>query len=256
MGLRCAFRIRVGRGFMAWAAVAFVCTPLYAQSNNFSGAVALSSQLVDRGLAVTPPTPSLQAAVSWTSPAGWSFGLSASTEVRSPGHVTETVAQASRYWSLSSDWQMQASALYYDYPGNARGRVFDRTETGVNWIYRDVLTLGISAVWPTGSGGNHQPRGAADVDVHWPLPWHLSISAGAGVAQPLLGAYSLYGSGQNSYGYVYEHPSVYGYGHAGLTWSNGPWRAELDRIVTDPGSRRQWGSLAASPWVGTMSWSF
>ncbi len=236
----------VGFGLVSMAIATWLPMSLHAQSTNISGVVALSSQLVDRGLAVTPVTPIFQAAASWTSPSGWSLGLSGGTELRSPGNVTEALAQASHYWSLSSDWQMQASLLYYDYPSNARSGAFDRAETGVSWIYRDVLTFGLSATSLTG-GNDHQPRGAADLNVHWPLTKHFSVSAGLGVAQSLLSPYT-----PNGYG----RASVYRYGHAGLMWGYGPWRIELDRIMIDPGSRREWGNLAPSPWVATISRSF
>jgi uncharacterized protein (TIGR02001 family) len=238
--------IRIGAGVVSIAIVAWLPTPLHAQSTNISGTVALSSQLVDRGLAITPVTPIFQAAASWTSPTGWSLGLSAGTEVRSPGRVSEALAQASRYWSLSSDWQMEASLLYYDYPSNARSGDFNRVETGVSWVYRDILTFGLSAITLTG-GNDQRPRGAADVNFHWPLAEHFSLSVGAGVAQNLISPY-----GPSGYG----HTGFYGYGHAGLVWGYGPWRIDLDRIMIDPESRQQWGSLAPASWVGTISWSF
>jgi hypothetical protein len=226
-----------------------VSRPLHAQSSTVSGAVAVSSQLVDRGLAVTPATPILQAATSWTSASGWSLGLSAGTELRQPTHrLSEALAQLSRYWTLSGNWQMQGSLLYYGYPGNAPARPFDRTETGINWIYRDVLTFGLSAIYLT-HGPHRDPRGAADLNFHWPLAWHFSLSLGAGVAQHLLSPYDSYGY-QGRLG-----TGVYGYGHAGLVWSDGAWRVELDRITTDPSMPRR-GYLVSQPWVGTVSWSF
>jgi uncharacterized protein (TIGR02001 family) len=241
---------RIGTLFVLLAAMACVCKPLHAQSSSVSGAVAVSSQLVDRGLAVTPATPILQAAASWTSASGWSLGVSGGTEIRSPEHhLSEALAQVSHYWALSSDWQMQAELLYYDYPGDTQARLFDRTETGVNWIYRDILTFGLSAMTLT-NGNHHDPRGAADIDFHWPLAWHFALSLGAGVAQHLLSPYDSYGY-RNRLG-----TGVYGYGHAGLLWSDGAWRVELDRIATDPATPRHAGYLVAQPWVGTVSWSF
>lgn len=219
---------------------------LHAQSSNVDGAVALSSQLVDRGLAVTPPTPILQAAVSWNTPSNWSLGVSAATQVRAPGKVSEAQAQLSKYWSLSDDWQMQGALLYYDYPGNDRSRYFDRAEANVSWIYRDILTFGLSGIRLINSP-QHAPRGAADVNFHWPLLWHFAFSTGVGVAQSLV-------SVQNPA--YYGPPSVYRYGQAGLIWRYGPWRAELDRVAISPASRQQWGHLAPSPWVATISWSF
>ncbi|HKT27259.1 hypothetical protein [Dyella sp.] len=235
-------------------------TPLHAQTNAFSGTVALNSQLVDRGVAITPVTPVLQGAASWATASGWVFGLSAGTQARRPRHGSDVLAQVDHYWLLSGDWRMQAGLAYYTYPGNASARAFDRAEASVGWLYRDVLSFGLSAVTLT-RGNNHQPRGAADVDFHWPLPAHFSLTAGVGVAQPLPAwSYSggaAYGTpaypGSYYYTYHRQRPSsYYGYGQVGLAWAYDAWRVELDRIATDPSQRQ----MAAAPWVATISWSF
>lgn len=251
------------------------CLPLtlQAQSTTFNGTVALSSQLVDRGQAVTGDTPILQGAAAWTFPAeevvsrtfpsGWSLGLSGSTEVRSPNRLVEALVQISRYWSVSGDWQMQVSLLYYRYPGNTGSRAFDRTEAGVNWSYRDVLTFGLSALYVIGAK-SHQPRAAADINLHWPLAQHFSLSAGAGITQSLIAPYSPYHhayTGSYDYAHASHYSSAraghYGYGHVGLLWSNGPWRIELDRIVAAPETQQQWANLDdSSSWVATVSRSF
>lgn len=246
--------LRAGVGFTLLAVGACLPLALHAQSATFNGTAALSSELIDRGQAITGNTPILQGAASWTYPAGWSLGISASTEVRSPGRVVEALAQASRYWSLSGDWQMQASLLYYRYPGNTHSRTYDRAETGVDWTYRDVMTFGVSAIYAIGARGS-QPRGAADLSLHWPLVWHFSLSAGAGLAQPVIAPYPSYRYGHAS-SYGYDRTGLHGYGHAGLLWSNGPWQIELDRIMADPATQQQWTNLGASPWVATISRSF
>lgn len=246
-------------GFAALLMGAALAPALHAQSTTFSGAVALSSQLVDRGQAITRTTPILQAAASWTFPAGWSLGLSGSTEVQSPGHVVAALAQASRHWSLAGDWQMQAGLLYYRYPGTARSRGFDRAEAGLSWTYRDVLTLGVSAIHVIGAKGQQRPRGAADVSFRWPLARQLFLSAGAGAAHPPMAPYNAY-----RYNREYDHArpyrrvreGIHTYGHVGLLWSHGPWRVELDRILADPETRWQWDVMGASPWVATISRSF
>jgi uncharacterized protein (TIGR02001 family) len=228
---------------------------LHAQSTAFNGTVALSSQLVDRGQAITGNTPVLQTAVAWTFPAGWSAGLSAGA-TSSPGRVVEALAQVSRHWAVSADWQLQASLLYYRYPGTGRAGASDRTETGLDWTYRDVLTLGVSAIYVLGPQG-HRPRGAADLNLHWPLAGHFAFSAGAGVAQSLATPYRSYRGG---YGYAGRYrradTGLGSYGHVGLLWSKGPWRIEVDRLVADAAIRRQWDRLGASPWVATISRSF
>lgn len=240
-----------------WLFIAGLCLPFaaHAQTSSVNGTVALSSQLVDRGYAVTGDTPVLQGAVSWTLPSGWALGASASTELRHPTPLAEAFAQASRYWRLSPDWQLEAGLVYYDYPGRPAAG-FNRVEASVNAIYRDVLTVGTSAIHPV-SGQDRNWRGAADVDFHWPLPLHLSFSAGAGYAQaPVRYGYRVYVEDE---GYHYVHGQrvdAYGYGHVGLVWSRGPWRVELDRVIIDADMRRAWGDLAASPWVGTISLDF
>lgn len=254
----------VRAAFAALLVGAGLAPALHAQSTPFSGTVALSSQLVDRGQAMTSSTPILQGAASWTSPAGWSLGLSGSAEVRSPDRLVAALAQASRHWSLAGDWQMQANLLYYRYAGAARSRAFDRAETGLSWSYRDVLTLGLSAIHVVGSRSRQRLRGAADISVHWPLARHFSLSAGAGIAQSPIAPYNAYGyghAGSHEYGHAgsYSHrrgADFHRYGHAGLLWSHGPWQVELDRILADPETRRQADAMGASPWVATVSWSF
>ncbi|MGY3229310.1 uncharacterized protein (TIGR02001 family) [Luteibacter sp. HA06] len=211
---------------------------LHAQSSSIGGVVAISNQLVDRGLAVTPKTPVLQGALSWTTPSGWSLGLSASTETRSPGQIVEALAQASYAWTLSTDWQMQTSLLYYRYGNDSHSRNYDRVELAANWIYRDVLTLGLSEARLVHTGGRG-PRGAADIGFHWPLVRNVSVSAGVGTAQYFITPYN-------------REYARYQYGHGGLVWENAGWRVELNHIMTRHAARPV-GSPAVSPWNATIS---
>ncbi len=262
------FAARSGRAgaFLGFASLLIgACLPpaLHAQSATFDGAAALSSQLEDRGQAMTRATPILQGAASWTFPAGWSLGLSGSAEVRSPGRLLAALAQASHHWALSDDWQVQANLLYYRYASTSRSKAFERAEAGLGWTYRDVLTFDLSAIHVIGSKGRHRLRGAADISFHWPLARHVYLSAGAGAAQFPIAPYNAYGYGHAS-GQEYDHPESYSrvspgirtYGHVGLSWSDGPWRVELERILADPETRWQWDVMGASPWVATVSRSF
>src|SRR3546814_2236263 len=81
---------------LAATVLACLSAPLHAQSWPFSGEVALSSQLVDRGLAISPATPILQGSASWMSPGGWSMGLAGGVELRSPGQPVVVLGRVSR----------------------------------------------------------------------------------------------------------------------------------------------------------------
>ena len=254
LDVRRSCAVRTGVVLMTVVVAACLPASLQARSTDVHVVVALGSQLVERGVAITPATPVMQGAASWTSPAGrWSLGLSGSVEVRSPGHMAETLLQASHYWRRSSDWQVQVSLLYYRYSGTARSRTYDRAEAGIHWTYRDTLTFGLSAARNI-DVEDHRTRAAADLDLHWPVLRHLALSMGAGVAQTLAAPHDPdYDQGDS---YRYRHESVYHYGHAGLMWSDGPWRVELDRIMTDLDTSRQRYDPRAAPWVATISRSF
>jgi hypothetical protein len=211
--------------------------PLRAHAGDISGALALSSQLIDRGQPITPATPIVQGNLAWTSSAGWAFGVAGSARINAPGgHFVEATAQAARYWSLSGDWSMQASALYYKYP--RRWRFFDRTEVGLHWTWRDVLTFGVSATSTIHDDSGHL-REAADATFHWPLTRHLSLSAGAGVARAFVAPYR-----------------PYRYGQAGLAWTQGPWRVEVLRVATDQEYKYRQAYPTLQHWVATLQWSF
>lgn len=235
----------------AWFAATGMPVPVLAQSN-FSGQVAVGSQLVDRGLAITSARPVVQGAVTWATPDGWSVGASAGALMSSPGNIAESMLQGSRAWAVSTDWQVQGSLMYYRYTRPGISRVYSRTEAGMAWVYRDTLTLSLSAVHAL-NGPDHKVRPGADIDFRWPLPWGLSLSAGVGVSQTLVAAerYS-----PNRVRIIYPRVAEYRYGHVGLAWVRGPWRVDLGRVATDLGDKDHRGNLDAAPWVGTISRSF
>lgn len=232
------------RAFIVAIIAACLLIPAHVRAGELSGEVSLSSQLVDRGLGITSATPALQGAVAWTMPSGWSLGLSGGVELRSPGHLYVGVARVAYAWMLSENWQMQTSLVYYHYAGRLRANVY---EPGVYWVYRDILTFGLSGVY-VASADEHRLHPAADLNFHWPLAGGFTLSGGAGIAR-----YAVpYGYPPNEH----YHTGYYRYGEAGLLWSHGAWQVELDRVVVDPGSRRYLRRLVASPWLLTLSRSF
>jgi hypothetical protein len=233
-------------------ALAGVSTCVHAQSSSFGGEVALASRLVDRGLPIAADTPILQGAVSWTSAGGWSLGVAGGAEVRS-GRSVLALARASRTWMPSGDWMVQAGLLYYDYRGGSSGAAA-RADANLAFTYRDTVTFGVSALHPLGGRGQRL-LGAADANVSWPLTPHLSLIAGAGVAQATVRP--RYRSGYRSRGRGYGRLQSYGYGNLGLAWAAGPWRLRLDRNLSSLDAGRAYYGAGGSPdWVATVSWSF
>ena len=233
-----------GRAFVVALIAACLLVPAHARAGELSGTVSLTSQLVDRGLAITSATPALQGGVAWTTPSGWSLGLSGGVELRSPGHLSAGVVRVAHTWTLSENWRMQTGLVYYHYAGRLRANVY---EPGVYWLYRDILSFGLSGAYTVGADKDRL-HPAADLNVHWPLAGGFSLSGGLGITR-----YAV------PYGYPpYEryHTGYYRYGQAGLLWSHGAWQVELDRVVVDPGSRRYLRRLVASPWLATISRSF
>lgn len=234
----------VGRAFIVTIIAPCLLVPAHARAGELSGDVSLSSQLVDRGLAITSATPALQGAIAWTTPSGWSLGLSGGLGLRSPDRVAESVARAAHTWTLSENWRIQPDMVYYHYAGRLHANVY---EPGVYWLYRDILTFGLSGVYIVGED-EHRLHPAADLNFHWPLAGGFSISGGLGITR-----YAVpYGRPPDE-GY---HTGYYRYGQAGLLWSRGAWQVEIDRVVVDPGARRYLRRLVASSWLATISRSF
>lgn len=246
-------RLRARIATVTAVMAACLSAPLHAQSSRVGGQVALASQLVDRGLAITPATPILQGSVSWTSSTRWSLGLSGGVEVRSPGRPVVVLAQVSRDWALTGDWHGRASLLYYEYGTGSRAYAADRAEASLHFSYRDVLTVGVSAIHVIGDGNDHL-LGAADLAVRWPLAQHVSLSAGAGIAQTTDSPYGH--DGYYPYGYRHDRHRLYGYGQLGLAWRNGPWQVELDRVMSSLATQPAGNPRTGSRWIATLSRSF
>lgn len=146
--------------------LALVLGPGNAIAGTVGGAVALTSQLIDRGISIAPNKATLQTAGYWLPAPGWSMSASVALQSPSRSRPVAVTAQAARAWMLGNRWQMQASALYYGYPTNQATRTFDRQEASLAWSYRDVLTFSVSTF--------NFPR--ADQS-----PWNVAIDVTANV---------------------------------------------------------------------------
>ncbi len=213
-----------------------------ATASDFGGAAGLSSQLVDRGIALTRDTPVLQGTLFWLPSPGWSVNVSASSALNAPGKVLMVAASLSRSWTLSDDWQMQAEVLRYSYPTDRINRLFNRNEASLGWNYRDRLSISLAAFQMPDSGLRPRWYGATDLTAHQPLIGALSLSAGIGISQAPPAMYGL------------EYASHYHYGHAGLIYTTGHWNVELERVFSN--SRTGYPGRGIWPWVASVSRSF
>ncbi|WP_235429760.1 hypothetical protein [Xanthomonas sp. GPE 39] len=213
-----------------------------AAASDFGGAAGLSSQLVDRGIALTRDTSVLQGTLFWLPAPDWSVSVSASSALNAPGKILMVTAGVSRNWTLSDSWQMQVEVLRYSYPTNRINRMFNRNEASLGWTYRDRLSISLAAFQMPDNGLRQRWYGAADLSTHQPLIGALSLSAGIGVSQAPAAIYGM------------EHTSHYNYGHAGLIYTTGHWNVELNRIFSN--SHTGYPDHGLWPWVASVSRSF
>ncbi|OBR74576.1 hypothetical protein LZZ50_10730 [Xanthomonas arboricola] len=223
--------------------LALVLGPGNAIAGTVGGAVALTSQLIDRGISIAPNKATLQTAGYWLPAPGWSMSASVALQSPSLSRPVAVTAQAARAWMLGDRWQMQASALYYGYPTNQATRTFDRQEASLAWSYRDVLTFSVSTFnFPR---ADQSPWNVAiDVTANIPLRDDLSLTVGAGSSRFPAMAYGAARSGR------------YQYGQFGLRWSRDRWTLKLERIVTSDNTPRLQGGPGETPWLGTASVTF
>jgi len=208
-------------------------------ASEWSGAVALSSQLVDRGVATTAPKPILQAAAHWTPDDDWTLSLSAAADAGSPASPLQSGLAATRTWTLSERWRWRAGLSHSRYlVAGVRSWRVERNELQLGWQYQDRAALTLSAVRLRGHA-----RTYAALDLTWnrALTPQWSLAAGLGAAEV-----ARYRDGVARSG-------AYGYGHLGLVWRRGRCSAELYRLAADSGAPRPWNVARADPWALTLT---
>ncbi|MCC4604316.1 hypothetical protein HG421_06705 [Xanthomonas campestris pv. badrii] len=224
--------------------LALVTSPCgHALADNLGGAVAITSTLIDRGIAIAPNRVTLQTAGYWLPSPGWSVSVSAALQAPSLSKPVAFTVQGARAWMLDDRWQMQASLLYYAYPADRQSRTFDRQEASLAWSYRDMLTFSLSTFnFPRAQRSPWNK--VVDITASVPLSANLSLSAGAGISDFPAMAYGAARSGR------------YQYGQLGLKWNHAAWTVKLDRILTSSNTPRAQGGPGETPWVGMLSRAF
>jgi hypothetical protein len=207
---------------------------------SWSGELGLASAGIERGLRLYN-TPVLQAGLSYYEARGWQAGVALGVPVHQPS-AGLVVLRGGRGWNLTDDWRAQATLQYFGYPGDAAVRMFDRTEAGVEVGFRDLLAVGVSAIRRRHDGTplSAHLRWDGEASLRWPLAPTWSLSTGLGATDQ-----------------IGEAGHYYRYGHAGLAWQSGAWRADFVRIATSGAAHPTWLQSIASPrWVGSVGWRF
>lgn len=231
----------------AVAALLLACSAgAAAQPVEWQGELALASELTDRGLVVGPRRALLQGQLSAYLGSQWSASLAASAQ-REGLRYSRVLARLGRNWTLSNDWQLDTGLSYYAYPGDSSQRRYDRFEAAAVAGYRDVLSLGLTALHY--AERSHGLPWAADLGLRWPLAgvvsglgapaeaWSLTASVGRAT---LLQATAFH----------------YSYGSLGLAWQQGAWRAEVNRLAAD-GKAGAWvGRPQPARWAAVLARNF
>ena len=212
-------------------------TEVRAQAREWSAELALSSELTERGAFVGERKPVLQGVVTLYDPRGWSAGLALGLQ-EAGSRTSRVIVRAAQDWALSNDWQSQASLQYYVYPGDRASRVFDRTEAGLNFGFRDLWVLGVSLYhYPHTRSDSAPLRWTLDVGARWPLSEQFSLTAALGQASV-------------------QPRGRYSYGSTGLAWHRRDWRAELSYLSTDNRARSLLSTGTPGHWSAALTHSF
>jgi len=207
-----------------------------AQGLAWSGEAALNSDLTERGIMPWPDSPMAQGVLALSDEKQWVVSLGAGAPL-DRGHASQFVARGVGYWTVSSDWQLQARLAFYTYPQSQHGWPYERTEGTIGAAYRDLLSLAYT--WVRLSEGDSRRYPAIDLGLRWPLSEHWSLAGGLGEAE------------------LPAWPGLhYRYGDAGVVWHDGPWRASLRYLRTGEPVRSLLGDFAKPHVSAGVAWSF
>lgn len=210
-----------------------------APSLQWTGQLAVASELSDRGLVIGPRRPTAQASLTGVIDQRWTLGMSASAPLgfARQGRV---LAQLGRYERLSDDWQLDAGLGFYAYPGDDGAGRGNRWELMAGASWRDLFSGSLTALhYPAWPGQRAGLQWAMDLVGRWPIAggWSATISLGR-ADLPVL------------------PDRRYRYGGLGLAWQQGGWRLELNRLGSSGTARAIMGPAARPRWSGSASLQF
>jgi hypothetical protein len=234
---------RVRSALLAGCTLLAFTTPA-AAADPWHGTLGVSSQLVGLGVAMAQRGPVVQANETRVAASGWTVGATASYQAGAPRHFLEAIVQGSKAWTVSDDWNLQATIAHYRYPSHDRAsRTLDQTQVGMSRMYRDVFSLNVWGVVP--AHGSSRLHAEVDAAFHWPLTAGWSLDTAAGEAQYLAPRHWYVDN---------RRPRWFAYGHVGVDWNHADWHAEVLRIVSN--FRRPRNDYHVAPWVATVTRSF
>ncbi len=208
-----------------------------AQTRDVTGELAVSSDLVERGIVVGRPRPIVQGLLSFYDARGWSVTTALGMQTYG-SQSTRAIVRGAYDGVIDNDWQYQASLQYYAYPGDAFFRLYDRAEGTLSASFRDVFTVGLSAFHYVHTRDEISPmRWALDAGARWPLTPRLSLVGSLGVS-------------------AVRPRGQYLYGSVGAAWTTGPWRAELNYLASDRWAQRHIMGATPGRWAVTVIRSF
>ncbi len=214
-------------------------------ANEWSGALALTSDYLVRGISRTSNNPALQIDVIYSNPAGLIAGAFASNTQIDPSRPKDVELSAfiGYAWNVNEDWRAKILGSHYTYPWNHADSHYTYDELDLDIAYQGWLHFDLNyspnsprrlpAPYPIHAQVSEK---SAEVNLQRPVLGKLSVTAGVG--------YSFVG-GPESGGYTY--------------WSAGTaydWRSVTLAIsyvnTTDEAKALFYNAAANGRWLGTF----
>jgi uncharacterized protein (TIGR02001 family) len=229
---------------VAWFGLALSSLQCMA-ANEWSGALALTSDYLVRGISRTSNNPALQIAVNYSNPAGFLAGAFASNTQIDPNKPRDAELSAfiGYAWNLNDDWRGKILASHYAYPWNPVDPHYSYDELDLDIAYQGWLHFYLNyspntprRLPPPYASRERVGEKSAEVNLQRPVVGKLSVTAGVG--------YSFLG-GPESGGYTYWS--------AGIAYD---WRFVTLAVsyvnTTDEAKALFYNAAANGRWTGTL----
>jgi uncharacterized protein (TIGR02001 family) len=176
-------------------------------ANEWSGALALTSDYLVRGISRTSNNPALQIDVIYSHPSGLIAGAFASNTQIDPSKPKDVELSAfiGYAWNVNEDWRAKVLGSHYTYPWNHADSHYTYDELDLDmayqgWLHFDLNYSPNSPLWlpPPYSSRVQVDEKSAEVNLQRPVLRKLSVTAGVGysfVGGPESGGYTYWSAG-------------------------------------------------------------